>query len=102
MMKLLASTTLALASLLLTTQAFAERPDFSKTAAARADYLFANNPSAQLDQVQRSSSRHDFSKTTAANSEYRFADNPPADETELEPRTTQHDFSRTEAARKQS
>ncbi|WP_244952158.1 hypothetical protein [Shewanella insulae] len=102
MMKLLASTTLALASLLVTTQAFAERPDFSKTAAARADYRFADNPVAKQNQVPLSSSRHDFSKTTAANSEYHFIDNSPADETELEPRTTQHDFSRTEAARKQS
>ncbi|WP_346429479.1 hypothetical protein [Shewanella aquimarina] len=102
MMKLLASTTLALASLLLTTQAFAERPDFSKTAAARADYRFADNPGAKQNLVPQSSSRHDFSKTTAANSEYRFADNPPADETEPASRSTQHDFSRTQAASKQS
>lgn len=101
-MKLLASTTLALASLLFTTQVLAERPDFSKTAAARADYVFANNPVAQHKDLPHSSSRHDFSKTAAAKSEYRFADNPPSDLVMDEPRSTQHDFSKTEAARKQS
>ncbi len=99
-MKMLTSVALSVVVTLVSTSAMAERPDFSKTAAARADYDFSKNVSAaeQPNNIQRISSRHDFSKTLAATSAYDFSKNPkPTMNLRTNP-STQHDFSKTNAA----
>ncbi len=101
-MKVLASATLVLTSLLVSTSAFAERPDFSRTAAAKSNYHFADNDAVQPSFELLSSSRHDFSKTTAANRQYHFSDNPASSDCISPASSIEHDFSKTEAARSAS
>lgn len=100
-MKKLTSVALTLAIGCISTSAMAERPDFSKTAAAHADYDFSKNVSAadQPNQIQRVSTRHDFSKTLAATSDYDFVKNPQAQMSVYNKPASQHDFSKTEALR---
>ncbi|MCL1139373.1 hypothetical protein [Shewanella pneumatophori] len=98
-MKKLTSVALTLAIGCISTSAMAERPDFSKTAAARADYDFSKNITVakQSNDIQRGSTRHDFSKPLAATSEYDFSKNPQAKVRSYTKPTTQHDFSKTDA-----
>ncbi|WP_108945361.1 hypothetical protein [Shewanella halifaxensis] len=98
-MKKLTSVALTLAIGCISSSAMAERPDFSKTAAARADYDFSKNVSAsqQANNIQRGSTRHDFSKPLAATSEYDFSKNPQAKQHGYTKPSTQHDFSKTDA-----
>ncbi|GIU50164.1 hypothetical protein TUM4438_35340 [Shewanella sairae] len=100
-MKKLTSVALTLAIGCISTSAMAERPDFSKTAAARADYDFSKNITVakQLNDIERGSTRHDFSKPLAATSEYDFSKNPQAQMSAYNKPATQHDFSKTEALR---
>ncbi|MCG9695544.1 hypothetical protein [Shewanella sp. Isolate11] len=98
-MKVLASATLVLTSLVVSIPALAERPDFSKTAAAQSDYHFADNPSVNHSYQLKRSTRHDFSKTTAANSQYSFSDNPASSHCLNPTFSSQHDFSKTKAVR---
>ena len=104
-MNKLTSVALTLAIGCISTSAMAERPDFSKTSAARADYDFSKNVSAaslQLNKVERTSTRHDFSKTLAATSGYDFSKNPHVESVKLRRSSSQHDFSKTEALRDSS
>ncbi|WOT04742.1 hypothetical protein [Shewanella youngdeokensis] len=102
-MKVLTSVALSLVVSLVSASAMAERPDFSKTAAARADYDFSQNVAAEpSNSISRSSSRHDFSKTTAALVEYKFSNNPTAKVQQAIRPATQHDFSKTLAASQSS
>ncbi|GIU13598.1 MULTISPECIES: hypothetical protein [unclassified Shewanella] len=99
-MNKLTSVALTLAIGCISSSAMAERPDFSKTSAARADYDFSKNLSAasqQLNKVERISTRHDFSKTLAATSGYSFAKNPHVEPVKHAHPSSQHDFSKTEA-----
>ncbi|QQX79664.1 hypothetical protein JK628_19445 [Shewanella sp. KX20019] len=100
-MKMLTSVALSVVITLVSTSAMAERPDFSKTAAARADYDFSKNvPAAdQPNNIQRISSRHDFSKTLAATRAYDFSKNVKSEMHQQRHPTTQHDFSKTDAAK---
>jgi hypothetical protein len=100
-MKMLTSVALSVVITLVSASAMAERPDFSKTAAARADYDFSKNVAAaeQPNNIQRISSRHDFSKTLAATSAYDFSKNPQSKIKQHPRPATQHDFSKTNAAK---
>ncbi|WP_041421521.1 hypothetical protein [Shewanella sediminis] len=95
-MKMLTSVTLSALLVFAAAPVFAEKPDFSKTNAAKASYDFSQNKPASGNQLQRASSQHDFSKTLAATSQYDFSKNQPAIHSEPQP-TTQHDFSKTTA-----
>ncbi|WP_299790524.1 hypothetical protein [uncultured Shewanella sp.] len=95
-MKMLTSVTLSALLMFASQPAMAEKPDFSKTNAAKASYDFSQNRSATGNQLQPGSTQHDFSKTLAATAEYDFSVNQPATETEPKP-STQHDFSKTAA-----
>lgn len=95
-MKMLTSVTLSALLVFASASAFAEKPDFSKTNAAKASYDFSQNKPATGNQLQRGSTQHDFSKTLAATAEYDFSMNQPAIETKPKP-STQHDFSKTVA-----
>ncbi|SQH76052.1 conserved exported protein of unknown function [Shewanella benthica] len=99
-MKLVSSSALsALSAILVFTSAaaFAEVPDFSKTAAAQSSYNFSKNQPAKGNNVQQSSAQHDFSKTAAANSQYYFLNNQAAEKAHHLLASTQHDFSTTTA-----
>ncbi|GIU12453.1 MULTISPECIES: hypothetical protein [unclassified Shewanella] len=98
-MNKLTSVALTLAIGCISTSAMAERPDFSKTEAARADYDFSKNVSAALkvNDIKRISTRHDFSKTLAATSSYDFSKNPHVEPVKHAHPSSQHDFSKTEA-----
>ncbi|ABZ78326.1 conserved hypothetical protein [Shewanella halifaxensis HAW-EB4] len=98
-MKKLTSVALTVAISCISTSVLAERPDFSKTVAARADYDFSKNISAaeQPNNIQRVSTRHDFSKTLAATSDYNFSKNPYVEPVKHTHPSSQHDFSKTEA-----
>ncbi|MDX1279955.1 hypothetical protein [Shewanella colwelliana] len=102
MMKLLASATLVIASLLLSPAALAERPDFSKTVAAQSDYRFADNQPIKKNYIVQRTTRHDFSKTTAANRQYDFSYNNASPHCSDNAVSTQHDFSKTVAASRPS
>ncbi len=95
-MKMLTSVTLSALLVFASQSAFAEKPDFSKTNAAKASYDFSQNKPATGNQLRRASTQHDFSKTLAATSQYDFSKNQPAMHSEPKP-STQHDFSKTEA-----
>ncbi|RTR41009.1 hypothetical protein EKG38_01070 [Shewanella canadensis] len=95
-MKMLTSVTLSALLVFAAAPVFAEKPDFSKTNAAKASYDFSQNKPATGNQLQRASSQHDFSKTLAATSQYDFSKNQPAIHSEPQP-STQHDFSKTAA-----
>lgn len=98
-MNKLTSVALTVAISCISSSAMAERPDFSKTEAARASYDFSKNVSVsfQSKDVKRISTRHDFSKTLAANSGYDFSKNPHVDPVKHRHPSSQHDFSKTEA-----
>ncbi|MGS0674836.1 hypothetical protein [Shewanella sp. 0m-4] len=97
-MNKLTSVALTVAISCISTSAMAERPDFSKTIAASADYDFSKNiPANQKNNIQRGSTRHDFSKPLAAMNEYDFDKNPYAKVTQHKHSSSQHDFSKTEA-----
>ncbi len=93
---MLTSVTLSALLVFAAAPVFAEKPDFSKTNAAKASYDFSQNKPATGNQVRRSSMQHDFSKTLAATSQYDFSKNQPAMHSEPKP-STQHDFSKTAA-----
>ncbi|GIU23566.1 hypothetical protein L2719_05250 [Shewanella schlegeliana] len=98
-MNKLTSVALTLAIGCISTSAMAERPDFSKTAAARADYDFSKNVSAAMNSndIKPVSTRHDFSKTLAATSGYDFSKNPQVEPVKHTHPSSRHDFSKTEA-----
>ncbi len=98
-MKVLASATLVLSSLVISIPALAEIHDFSKTTAAKPDYHFADNEPVKVSFQRQSSSYHDFSKTVAANDQYDFSDNDASPFSGHQTLSSQHDFSKTEAAR---
>ncbi|MCL1057191.1 hypothetical protein L2729_04185 [Shewanella gelidimarina] len=100
-MKMLTSVALSVIVTLFSASAMAERPDFSKTSAARADYDFSKNvaAAAQPNNIQRGSTRHDFSKTLAATNAYDFSKNAKSKIIQHTQPTTQHDFSKTNAAK---
>lgn len=94
-MKLLTSVTLSVVLAFASTSVLAERPDFSKTAAAQASYDFSQNKPASGNQLAQASGQHDFSKTAAASNEYQFQKNQPAELYKISSPSTQHDFSKT-------
>ncbi|MPY21378.1 hypothetical protein FM037_19340 [Shewanella psychropiezotolerans] len=97
-MKLLISAALSAILVLSSASAFAETPDFSKTAAAQSSYDFSNNQPAKGNNVQQSSAQHDFSKTAAASRQYDFLNNQVAEKKAHHLlASTQHDFSTTAA-----
>lgn len=95
-MKMLTSVTLSALLVFATAPVFAEKPDFSKTNAAKASYDFSQNKPATGNQLQTAAMQHDFSKTLAATSQYDFSKNQPAMQSKPKP-STQHDFSKTAA-----
>ncbi len=100
-MKLLASVSFVLTALVVSLPAVAGHHDFSKTAAARSDYRFADNQPAQTNVHKQVliQHHHDFSKTTAAHGHYDFNENLVAPQSVNPTSHHQHDFSKTEAVR---